>query len=162
MRASNVCGSCLPVVPARRLRHTTTTTAAAAATTTASFISGLPTIGVIIKTINKKNPKKLWARADMTLEESWRCRPSVWIVPSVYGKGQSAPALTCFFSFVESGASPLTPPQQLIGRISAGLFIPSLQLLCVCVVYACVCVHAARRGLAAIAALNDHVGRDND
>lgn len=123
----------------------------AAAAAAASLLSGLPTIGVIVKTIiNTKNPKKLWARADMTLEESWWCRPSVWIVPSVYGKGQSAPALTCFFFFVESGASPLTSSPPFFSFTTTDRKnlrwtfypLPTSFCVCVCVCYVCVCLRA--------------------
>lgn len=48
---------------------------------------------------NKTVSGPLW-----TLEEFWWCRPSVW---TVYGKGQSAVALTCFSLRKELPLSPI-------------------------------------------------------
>lgn len=108
----------------------------------------------------KKLPLKLWVRGPM-----WRRRNSggagllfgLW---SVYGKGQSAPALTCFSLRKEL---PLSPPFFFFCTttdrkcLTLHWSLPPPPSFCVYL-----CVHAGRRCHTAITALNDHVGLDND
>lgn len=85
-------------------------------TLSTTLLSALPTL-VVIK---KKLPlKALGERADVTPEEFWWCRPSVWIVECVW---EGSKCTSADMLFVEKGASPLTPfffffcfAQQLIG-----------------------------------------------
>lgn len=106
-----------------------------------------------------KNKKKNSEWAAVTLEEFWWCRPSLWIVDCVW---EGSKCSCADMLFVEKGASPFTHffpftidrkyrSLQWSGFLKCILF--PLQLLC---------VHAGRRCHAAVTALNDHVGPDND